>query len=215
MPAAKIIPQHHPAGRSFRFPLSVRLFVPLCLSGQDPRSTLVERPLQISLFSAKQTQFSQGQNQRNPLYTLSFRPKARFQRAEAEESTSILSPSPKTPIWPNLPKSHGLYYAKRTQFSYGQNQCNLLCRKDLPKQTTPGHSKKTNPNEPNSSKRKNDPTPLPRKALWKTSPPSDPGKTNPIKPNSPSKTHAATPQNANSKPSAKSETRFLGVSQVV
>jgi hypothetical protein len=31
------------------------------LSGQDPRSTLVEPPLQISLFFAKQTQFQNGQ----------------------------------------------------------------------------------------------------------------------------------------------------------
>jgi len=61
MPDRKIKPHHHPAGRSFRFPLSVRLFVPLCLSGQDPRSTLVETPLQISLFFAKQTQFQNGQ----------------------------------------------------------------------------------------------------------------------------------------------------------
>src|SRR4030042_3869606 len=42
-------------------PLSLCLFVPLCLSGQDPRSTLVERPLQIALFYAKQTQFQNGQ----------------------------------------------------------------------------------------------------------------------------------------------------------
>jgi hypothetical protein len=73
MADTKIKPQHHPAGRSFKLPLSVRLFlslgdVPLCphkgpwgLSGQDPRSTLVETPLQISLFFAKQTQFQNGQ----------------------------------------------------------------------------------------------------------------------------------------------------------
>ena len=42
-------------------PLSVCLFVPLCLSGEDPRSTLVEPPLQIHLFFAKQTQFQNGQ----------------------------------------------------------------------------------------------------------------------------------------------------------
>jgi hypothetical protein len=40
-------------------------FVPLCLGGQDPRSTLVEPPLQIALFYAKQTQFLQRQNQHN------------------------------------------------------------------------------------------------------------------------------------------------------
>ncbi len=34
-------------------PLSVRFFVPLCLSGQHPRSTLVETPLQIGLFFCK------------------------------------------------------------------------------------------------------------------------------------------------------------------
>jgi len=61
MADTKIKPQHHPAGRSFRFPLSVRLFVPLCLSGQDLRSTLVETPLQIGLFFAKQSQCQNGQ----------------------------------------------------------------------------------------------------------------------------------------------------------
>jgi len=63
----KIKPQHHPAGRSFKFPLLVRIFVPLCLSGQDPRSTLVEPPLQIALFFAKQSQFAQSQNDPKPL----------------------------------------------------------------------------------------------------------------------------------------------------
>ena len=77
-------------------PLSVCLFAPLCLSGQDSRSTLVEAPLQIDLFFAKQSQFSQRQNQRNP-----------------------------------------------------------LCRKGLPKQTTPGHSKKTKPIEPNQTQFQN------------------------------------------------------------
>jgi hypothetical protein len=107
-------------------PLSICLFVPSCLSGPDSRSTLVESPLQIALFSAKRTQFSQRQNQRN-----------------------------------------------------------LLCRKGLPKQTTPGHSRKTNPNEPNLSKRKNAPKPLPRKALWKNFVSSTPAKrtqSNPIPP---------------------------------
>ena len=61
MADTKIKPRHHPAGRSFKFPLSVRLFVPLCLRGQDLPSTLVETPLQIHLFSAKQTQFQNGQ----------------------------------------------------------------------------------------------------------------------------------------------------------
>jgi len=41
-----------------------------------------------------------------------------------------------------------LFFAKRTQFFQGQTQHNSLCRKGLPKQTTPGHSKKTNPIEP-------------------------------------------------------------------
>jgi hypothetical protein len=61
MADTKIEPQHHSAGRSLRFPLSVCLFVPLCLSALYPRSTLVETPLQISLFFAKQTQFQNGQ----------------------------------------------------------------------------------------------------------------------------------------------------------
>jgi len=65
MPDTKIKPHHHPAKSSFRFPLSVCLFVPLCLSGQDPRSTLVETPLQIALFFAKQTQFQNGQYKHN------------------------------------------------------------------------------------------------------------------------------------------------------
>jgi len=90
--------------------------VPL-LSCSPPRPLHLSRLLYRSpCFCAKQTQFPQGQNQRNLLYALSFRPKARYQRAEAEESTSILSPSPKPPIWPNLPRNHALYYAKQSQF---------------------------------------------------------------------------------------------------
>jgi len=46
------------------------------------------------------------------------------------------------------PLQIALFFAKRTQFSQRQNQCNSLCRKGLPKKTTPGHSKKTNPIEP-------------------------------------------------------------------
>jgi hypothetical protein len=84
-----------------------------------------------ALYYAKQTQFPKRQNQRNFLYTLSFRPKARFQRAEVEESASTLSLSPKSPIWPNLPRNLALYYAKQSQFPKRQNQRNLLCRKGL------------------------------------------------------------------------------------
>jgi hypothetical protein len=41
-------------------PLSLCLFAPLCLSGQDLRSTLVETSLQIGPFFAKQSQFQNG-----------------------------------------------------------------------------------------------------------------------------------------------------------
>jgi len=37
------------------------------------------------------------------------------------------------------------FYAKRTQFSKGQIQCNRLCRKGLREQTTPAPLEKTNP----------------------------------------------------------------------
>jgi len=75
-----------------------------------------------------------------------------------------------------------LFFAKRTQFLQQQKSRNSLCRKGLPKQTTPGHSKKTNPIEPNLSKRKNDPKPLPRKALWKNFVSSTPAKRTQSKP---------------------------------
>ena len=42
-------------------PLSLFSFLPSCLRGQRQPSTLVETPLQISLFSAKQSQFQNGQ----------------------------------------------------------------------------------------------------------------------------------------------------------
>ena len=61
MADGKIKGQHHTGRRFLRFPLSVCLFVPLCLSGQDPRSTVVETPLQIGPFFAKQSQFQNGQ----------------------------------------------------------------------------------------------------------------------------------------------------------
>ena len=97
-----------------------------------------------------------SQNQRNLPYILSFRPKARWKRAEAEESISILSPSPQIPIWPALPKNHSLYYAKQTQFLQGRDQRNLLCHTDLHQYSAPLRPKKqtqTNPNKPNLSRR--------------------------------------------------------------
>jgi hypothetical protein len=53
--------QHHPPKSFLKSSLSLYFFVPSCLSGQDPRSTLVETPLQIHLFSAKQSQCQNGQ----------------------------------------------------------------------------------------------------------------------------------------------------------
>jgi hypothetical protein len=48
-----------------------------------------------------------------------------------------------------------LFFAKRTQFSQRQTQHNSLCRKGLPKKTTTGHSKKTNPIEPKQTQFQN------------------------------------------------------------
>ena len=61
MADTKIKPQHHPAKSSLKSPLSLYFLLPLCLSDQDPPSTLVETPLQIALFFAKQTQCQNGQ----------------------------------------------------------------------------------------------------------------------------------------------------------
>jgi hypothetical protein len=76
-----------------------------------------------------------------------------------------MSTQPQIPPNPHHPKTHRLparrpsmyveislqirlFFAKRTQFLQQQKRRNLLGRKGLPKQTTPGHSKKTNPIEP-------------------------------------------------------------------
>jgi len=111
-------------------------------------------PLWLSVNYAKQTQFPQAQNQRNPVYTLSFRPKPLT--GEAEESTSILSPSPKSPIWPKLPTNHRLYYAKQTQFQNGQNEHKCSNANGLCQLTTNNEQRtlfKTNPNKANFNRR--------------------------------------------------------------
>ena len=63
MPDRKIKRQRHPAKSFSKSPLPLYFLAPLCprkgpggLTGQDPRSTIVERALQIRLFFAKQTQ---------------------------------------------------------------------------------------------------------------------------------------------------------------
>jgi len=148
VPTATLILTTRPQRRNHLLPRSP---APLPTSPCSP-CAYVEISLHSRVFSfAKRTQFVQGQTQRNFLYTLSFRPKARYQRAEAEESASILTPPPKSPIWPNLPRNHDLYYAKQSQFPKRQNQRNLLCRKGLRKQTTPARFEKTNPIKPNST----------------------------------------------------------------
>ncbi len=56
----KTKPNHYPAKSCFRFRLSACLFVPFCLSGQDPCSTLVETPLQIHLFLQNKANVKMG-----------------------------------------------------------------------------------------------------------------------------------------------------------
>jgi len=73
-------------------PLSLYFLVPLCLSGQDPRSTLVETPLQISLFFAKQSQFQNGQNDHKYCNT-----KGLCQRTTSNEQRTLFKTNPIKP----------------------------------------------------------------------------------------------------------------------
>jgi len=57
-------------------PLSVRLFVPLSLSGQDPRSTLVEAPLQISSFLQNEPNSSKAKPNTTPFAAKVYRDKS-------------------------------------------------------------------------------------------------------------------------------------------
>jgi len=64
----------------------------------------------------------------------------------------ILSPVfcllPNTPILPNSPRNHGLYYAKQTQFSQSQNQHNLFFPKELQQYSAPLRPKKQTQSNP-------------------------------------------------------------------
>jgi hypothetical protein len=94
-------------------PLSVGLFVPLCLSGQDPRSTLVETPLQISLFFAKQTQFQNGQYKHK--YSKN---KVLCQRTTNNEQQTLLKTNPIKPnsLAPRDPGGAGPTRGKKNIF---------------------------------------------------------------------------------------------------
>ena len=89
-------------------PLSVCLFAPSCLSGQDPRSTLVETPLQISLFSAEQSQFQNGQYKHK--YSKN---KGLCQRTTNNEQRTLFKTNP---IKPNFPTPLEENKPNRTQF---------------------------------------------------------------------------------------------------
>ena len=47
------------------------------------------------------------------------------------------------------PLQIALFFAKQSQFPQGQNQCNLLCQKELHQYCAPLRPQKTNPNKPN------------------------------------------------------------------
>ena len=89
-------------------PLSVCLFVPLCLTGQDLRSTLVETPLQISLFSAKQTQFQNGQYKHKYGKNKGLR-----QQTTNNEQRTLLKTNP---IKPNFKRSKPISDAEAVQW---------------------------------------------------------------------------------------------------
>ena len=102
MPDRKIKRQRHPAKSFSKSPLSLYFLAPSCprkgpggLTGQDPRSTIVERALQIHLFFAKQSQCQNGQNDHK--YSNN---KGLCQRTTNNEHQTL----PKTnPIKPNSP----------------------------------------------------------------------------------------------------------------
>jgi hypothetical protein len=121
-----------------------------------------------------------------------------------------MSTQPQIPPNPHHPKTHRLparrpsmyveislqirlFFAKRTQFLQQQKRRNLLGRKGLPKQTTPGHSKKTNPIEPNRTQFQNRQYKHKygkNKGLYQRTTNNEQRtlfKTNPIKPNSPAR----------------------------
>jgi hypothetical protein len=83
----------------------------------------------------------------------------------ATETQILTNPHhPRTPSPPSPPALYVcrdfstqpcLFFAKQTQFPQQQERRNLFCRKGLPKQTTPAHSKKTNPIEPKQTQFQN------------------------------------------------------------
>ena len=115
-----------PTRSGFRnFPLCTLVFA----FSISQRSTLVETPLQIALFFAKQTQFFQGQTQRNSL----------CRKGLPEQTTP--GPFEKTnPIEP-----------KRTQFIQTQNEHKHSNNKGLCQRTTNNEQRTIIQNEPNQT----------------------------------------------------------------
>ncbi len=98
-----------PNQKLLQIPPIVCLFVALCLSGQDPRSTLVETPLQIGLFYAKQTQFQNGQYKHK--YS---KYKGLCQRTTNNEQRTLFKTNPIKPNSTPLPKSQIPFFGQRS-----------------------------------------------------------------------------------------------------
>jgi len=162
---------------ALRYPLSVCLFVPLCLSGQYPRSTLVETPLQIPLFFAKQSQFQNGQykhkysknkglcqrtTNNEPQTLLKTNPiKPNFKRSKPISNAQTAYPACLPSTLVETPLQISLFSAKQSQFQNGQYKHKYSKNKGLCQRTTNNEQPtpfKTNPNKPNS------PAPLQRSA---------------------------------------------------
>jgi len=93
MADTKIKPQHHPAKSFLKSPLSLYFLAPSCLSGQTPRSTLVETPLQIHLFFAKRTQFLQQQKRLNLLRSKGLRKQTAPPHSRKRTQTNPIKPN--------------------------------------------------------------------------------------------------------------------------
>jgi hypothetical protein len=121
-------------------------------------STLVETPLQIAPFFAKQTQFPNPQNHHNLFYPKDL---PQYSAPSNEKKQSQNKPNPATPGKHRESSiQHQVsspVFAKQTQFQNGQNKHKYSNNNGLCQQTTNNEQRtlfKTNPIKPNSPTRK-------------------------------------------------------------
>jgi hypothetical protein len=105
MADTKIKPQHHPAKSFSKSPPSLHFLASSCLGSQDPRSTLVETPLQIGLFLQNKANFKMGNINISTAKTKAYANEQRTMSNERYSKQTQTNPIPSRPTSIQRPSS--------------------------------------------------------------------------------------------------------------